>query len=77
MLIVVSPAKALDFESPLPTSKHSQPVLLARSEELAGIMAGKSPAALSKMMSISNKQEILERISSNILVHEYLFLLFP
>ena len=55
MLIVVSPAKALDFESPLPTSKHSQPVLLARSEELAGIMAGKSPAALSKMMSISNK----------------------
>ena len=55
MLIVVSPAKALDFESPLPTSKHSQPVMLKRSEELAGIMAGKSPAALSKMMSISNK----------------------
>jgi len=55
MLIVVSPAKALDFESPLPTSKHSQPVMLKRSEEFAGIMAGKSPAALSKMMSISNK----------------------
>jgi len=55
MLIVVSPAKALDFESPLPTSKHSQPVMLEKSEELAGIMAGKSPAALAKMMSISNK----------------------
>ena len=53
MLIVVSPAKALDFESPLPTSKHSQPVLIDRSEELVGLMARKSPDQLSKMMSIS------------------------
>ncbi len=53
MLIVVSPAKALDFESPLPTSKHSQPVLMERSEELVGLMARKSPDQLSKMMSIS------------------------
>ena len=55
MLIVVSPAKALDFETPLPTKKHSQPVLLGRSEDLASIMAGKSPDDLSKMMSISAK----------------------
>lgn len=55
MLIVVSPAKALDFESPLPTSKHSQPLMLQQSEELAAIMARKSPNDLSKMMSISNK----------------------
>ncbi|WP_395158896.1 peroxide stress protein YaaA [Ilumatobacter sp.] len=55
MLIVVSPAKALDFETPLPTKKHSQPVLLGRSEDLARIMAGKSPDDLSKMMSISAK----------------------
>lgn len=55
MLIVVSPAKALDFESPLPTSKHSQPLLLDRSEDLVGIMARKSPDDLSKMMSISAK----------------------
>ena len=54
MLIVVSPAKALDFESPLPTSKHSQPVMLDSSEALVQIMAGKSPADLSKMMSISS-----------------------
>ena len=53
MLIVVSPAKALDFESPLPTSKYSQPVLIERSEELVGLMARKSPDDLSKMMSIS------------------------
>ncbi|MFK8023778.1 MAG: peroxide stress protein YaaA, partial [Ilumatobacter sp.] len=53
MLIVVSPAKALDFESPLATNKHSQPALLDRSEELAGIMAHKSPDDLASMMSIS------------------------
>ena len=54
MLIVVSPAKALDFESPLPTSKHSEPLMLERSRELVGIMASKSPADLSEMMSISD-----------------------
>lgn len=53
MLIVVSPAKALDFESPLPTSKHSQPLMLDRSKDLVGVMARKSPDDLSEMMSIS------------------------
>lgn len=53
MLIVVSPAKALDFESPLPTKKRSQPEMLERSKELAAIMALKSPDDLSAMMSIS------------------------
>lgn len=53
MLIVVSPAKALDFESPLPTRKHSEPELLERSRELVEVMATKSPDDLSRMMSIS------------------------
>lgn len=55
MLIVVSPAKALDFESPLPTEKYSEPELLDRSHELVGVMARKSPDELSRMMSISPK----------------------
>ena len=53
MLIVVSPAKSLDYDSPLPTRKHSEPRLLDRSRELVGVMAQKSPAELKKMMSIS------------------------
>lgn len=53
MLIVVSPAKALDFESPLATMKRSEPVMLDRTKELVGIMARKSPEDLSAMMSIS------------------------
>lgn len=50
---MVSPAKALDFESPLATEKQSQPEMLDRSRELVGIMARKSPEDLSSMMSIS------------------------
>ncbi len=53
MLIVVSPAKSLDYESKLPTKKHSEPRLLDQSRELVGVMAEKSPRELSKMMGIS------------------------
>ena len=53
MLIVVSPAKSLDYESPLPTRKHSEPRMLDQAAELVDIMAGKTPAQIAKMMSIS------------------------
>jgi uncharacterized protein len=53
VLIVVSPAKALDFESSLPTRKYSEPEMLDRSQELVGVMAHKTPDELSRMMSIS------------------------
>ncbi len=53
MLIVVSPAKSLDYESPLPTRKFSEPELLDRSEQLVSVMAKKSPADLEKLMGIS------------------------
>ena len=53
MLIVVSPAKSLDFESPLTTRKYSEPTMLDRAGELVDVMAAKSPAEIGKMMSIS------------------------
>lgn len=53
MLIVVSPAKALDFESPVPTKKFSEPEMLDRSRELVSAMRTKSPDEISSMMSIS------------------------
>ena len=53
MLIVVAPAKALDFESPLPTRKFSEPEMLDRSRELVSVMRRKSPDELSAMMGIS------------------------
>ncbi|MEM9135407.1 MAG: peroxide stress protein YaaA [Actinomycetota bacterium] len=53
MLIVVSPAKSLDYESPLPTKKYSEPELLDRSAQLVSVMAKKSPADLKNLMGIS------------------------
>ncbi len=53
MLIVVSPAKSLDFETPLTTKKFSEPTMLEQSAELVEIMAKKTPGDLSKMMKIS------------------------
>lgn len=54
MLTVLSPAKSLDYESPLATSKSSEPRLLDRASELVDIMATKSPRSLSRMMDISS-----------------------
>ena len=53
MLIVVSPAKSLDFESPLPTKKHSDASMLERSAELVEVMAAKSPDEIKTLMSVS------------------------
>jgi cytoplasmic iron level regulating protein YaaA (DUF328/UPF0246 family) len=53
VLIVVSPAKALDYESPLPTKKFSVPEMLDDTRQLVSVMAGKSPDDLAAMMSIS------------------------
>ena len=53
VLIVVSPAKSLDYESPLPTRKHSDARMLDRATELVAVMRKKSPDELAVMMSIS------------------------
>ncbi len=53
MLIVVSPAKSLDYETPLTTKKFSEPRLVDDVSELVDIMATKSPDDLASMMSIS------------------------
>ena len=55
MLLVVSPAKNLDFESALKTDLHSQPSLLEHSQLLIEECVKLSPAQLSSLMSISDK----------------------
>lgn len=54
MKIVISPAKSLDFETDLPTTKYSQPVFLEQSEKLNKVLVKKKPKALSKLMGISD-----------------------
>jgi len=53
VLLVLSPAKSLDYESPLATKKFSEPQLVDHAAELVDVMRTKSPAQLSKLMSIS------------------------
>lgn len=55
MKIVISPAKSLDFSSPLPTGKFTNGQFLNEAEKLNKILKKKSPKQLSKLMSISDK----------------------
>jgi cytoplasmic iron level regulating protein YaaA (DUF328/UPF0246 family) len=55
MLIVVSPAKSLDYESPLPTEKRSKAVFLEEASELVGDLKELSPEDLSRLMGISEQ----------------------
>ena len=54
MKIVISPAKSLDFESKLPTTKFTEPRFLEHAEKLNKILAKKKPKALSQLMHISD-----------------------
>lgn len=54
MKIVISPAKSLDFESELPSSKYSEPQFLEQSKKLNKVLLKKRPKALSKLMNISD-----------------------
>lgn len=54
MLIVVSPAKSLDYQSPLPTAEFTQPAFLDQSEALISILREKSPAEIAKLMALSD-----------------------
>lgn len=55
MKIVISPAKSLDFESPLPTERYTEPLFLDEAEKLNKVLAKKKPKALSELMGISGQ----------------------
>src|SRR5690554_7205201 len=53
MLIVISPAKSLDYESPLATKTFSQPEFLEHSQLLIDDLQKLNPPALESLMKIS------------------------
>lgn len=53
MLIVLSPAKTLDYESPLTTKTHTVPMFLDDAETLVNELRGLSPLQVSELMGIS------------------------
>lgn len=55
MLVVLSPAKNLDYESPLPTADFSQPRMLEQAQQLVDVAKQLTPAELGQLMHISDK----------------------
>ncbi|CAM3895738.1 peroxide stress protein YaaA [Xenorhabdus thuongxuanensis] len=55
MLITISPAKTLDYASPLATEKFSQPLLLEESQQLIEVCRTLTPAQIGSLMNISDK----------------------
>lgn len=55
MLVVVSPAKTLDYESPLATQKYTQPELLDYSQQLIEVCRQLTPADVASLMKVSDK----------------------
>ncbi|CAK8743943.1 Peroxide stress resistance protein YaaA [Sodalis praecaptivus] len=55
MLIVISPAKTLDYQSPLATHRYTQPELLPQSTALIDVCRQLTPSRLGTLMGISDK----------------------
>ncbi|WP_432221195.1 peroxide stress protein YaaA [Flavobacterium sp. TMP13] len=55
MKIVISPAKSLNFESDLPTTRHTTSILLSEAKKVHAVIKTKTPKDLSALMSISDK----------------------
>jgi len=53
MLVIVSPAKKLDFENKAPVDTHGVPKFLAKSKKLITGLKKCSPAEISKLMKLS------------------------
>jgi cytoplasmic iron level regulating protein YaaA (DUF328/UPF0246 family) len=59
MLMVISPAKTLDYATPLATQRYTQPALLEKSQQLINVARDLSPAQIASLMGISDKLALL------------------
>lgn len=55
MKIVISPAKSLNFDKELPTTKHTESLFLKESRQIQKVLKKESPKQLSELMHISDK----------------------
>ena len=65
MLIVISPAKTLDFETAPITKIHTQPGFLKESRQLVSQLKKLSPTEISSLMKISDKLGVLNFLRFN------------
>lgn len=54
MLLLLSPAKKLDYDSPLPTSLHTDPLFVNEAKGLIDVLKKKSAGDVAKLMSLSD-----------------------
>jgi cytoplasmic iron level regulating protein YaaA (DUF328/UPF0246 family) len=59
MIILLSPAKTLDYETPINDVSHSIPSFLPKSKDLIKTLKDKKPEEISKLMKISEKLALL------------------
>jgi uncharacterized protein len=58
MLMLISPAKTLDYETPVPAAlakKATEPLFTEPASELIGVLRKKSPAQVARLMELSDK----------------------
>jgi len=54
MLFLLSPAKALDYETPAVPARHSQPLFVPQASELIAVLREKSPQQIAALMDLSD-----------------------
>ena len=54
MLFLLSPAKALDYDTPAGKLPHTQPLFVRQAAELIGVMREKSPQEIAALMKLSD-----------------------
>ncbi len=54
MLLVISPAKSLDLDTPTPTREHTFPDFIDRASQLIGVLRDLSPGQVGDLMHISD-----------------------
>ena len=59
MLIVLSPAKSLDLDTPSPTREHTLPAFAGRAAQLIGVLRDLSPGQVGDLMHISDQLSVL------------------
>ena len=55
MLFLISPAKALDYETPAHVATHTQPLFVPQATELIAVLREKSPQEIAELMDLSDQ----------------------
>jgi cytoplasmic iron level regulating protein YaaA (DUF328/UPF0246 family) len=55
MLFLISPAKALDYDTPPTTTRHTQPLFVTQAAQLIDVLRPKAPQDIAALMGLSDQ----------------------